>query len=328
MKKTAWAPVNLALIKYWGKTDDKLRLPANSSFSINLSNLFTITTVEFSSVYKRDYVIIDGEKKEKAIERVRQHLDLIRKLSGKNFFAKVVSQNNFPQGTGIASSASGFAALTLAATKALNLNLSEKELSIIARLGSGSAGRSIPDGFVEWKKTDKSDDSFSYSFFSQDYWPQLRVATLILETKEKKVSSTEGHRLAPTSPFFSQRIGLIDEKIKQLKESIKKRNFQQFGTIIEQEALEMHAVILTSTPPIFYWSAKTVELIKEIWQWRELELVKIYFTLDAGPNLHLFYLTKDEKKVIRKLQKLIKDTDKIIISKVSRGAHLINNHLS
>lgn len=327
MKKTAWAPVNLALIKYWGKTDDKLRLPANSSFSINLSNLFTITTVEFSPAYKTDEVIIDGEKKEKVIKRARQHLDLIRKLSGKNFFAKVVSQNNFPQGTGIASSASGFAALTLAATKALNLNLSEKELSIIARLGSGSASRSIPNGFVEWKKGDKSDDSFSYSVFSQDYWPQLQVATLILETKEKKVSSTEGHQLAPTSPFFIQRIGLIDEKIKRLKESIYRKDFESFGTIVEQEALEMNAIMLTSKPPLLYWSPITVKLIKEIWRWRELESFKIYFTLDAGPNLHLFYLIKDEEKVIKKLQKLIKDNKKIIINKVSQGTHLINDHL-
>jgi diphosphomevalonate decarboxylase len=133
--------------------------------------------------------------------------------------------------------------------------------------------------------------------------------------------------LAPTSPFFNRRIKLIDKKIKQLKESIKKRNFKLFGSIIEQEALEMHAVMLTSTPPILYWSAKTVELIKEIWQWRELELIKICFTLDAGPNLHLFYLTEDEEKVIKKLQKLIKDNKKIIISKVSKGAHLIDDHL-
>jgi diphosphomevalonate decarboxylase len=324
MKKTAWAPVNLALIKYWGRINDKLRLPANSSLSVNLSNLFTITTVEFSPAYKRDEVIIDGEKKEKAVERVRQHLDLIRKLSGKNFFAKVISQNNFPKGTGIASSASGFAALTLAATKALNLNLSEKELSIIARLGSGSASRSIPDGFVEWKKGDKSEDSFSYSVFSQNHWPQLRIATLILETKEKKVSSTEGHRLAPTSPFFNRRIKLIDKKIKQLKESIKKRNFQLFGSIIEQEALEMHAIMLTSQSPLMYWSTATLDLMKRVWHLRQSG-VKIYFTLDAGPNLHLFYLENESENVVKRLKH--RKINRIVINKIARGARLVNNQL-
>src|SRR3989339_299984 len=152
MKATAVAPTNIAFIKYWGKKDEELRLPANGSISMNLSDLTTTTTVEFSQQYVEDSVIINDGIDESQSTRVIKHLDLIRKKADLKLKAKVVSVNNFPDGTGLSSSASGFAALTLAATKATGLNLDEKELSILARQGSGSACRSISDGFVEWNK--------------------------------------------------------------------------------------------------------------------------------------------------------------------------------
>ena len=155
MKATAVAPSNIAFIKYWGKKDGGLRLPENGSISMNLSNLLTTTTVEFSSALKDDDFELEGIRyandSEKSL-RVIKHLDRIRKLGGIDSYAKVVSSNNFPSGTGLSSSASGLAALTVAAAAAASLALSEKELSILARKGSGSACRSIPDGFVETVK--------------------------------------------------------------------------------------------------------------------------------------------------------------------------------
>jgi len=160
MKATAKAPANIASIKYWGRKDEKLRLPANDSISMNLSEVFTITTVEFSESYKKDEVKLVGKKLDRKEEkRIIDHLDRVRNLAKIKTFAKVVTKNNFPTGTGIASSASGFAALTVAAVKASGLEFSERQLSILARQGSGSACRSIPDGFVELKSGSSSDSS-------------------------------------------------------------------------------------------------------------------------------------------------------------------------
>jgi len=147
MKATAIAPSNIAFTKYWGRKDEILRLPENGSISMCLSNLLTTTTVEFSPNYTKDEITINGGGlEENEAERIIKHLDRVRKLANTNHKAKMVSNNNFPSGTGLSSSASGFAALSLAASKAAGLDLNEKDLSILARLGSGSACRSIPSG--------------------------------------------------------------------------------------------------------------------------------------------------------------------------------------
>ncbi|MCG2691595.1 diphosphomevalonate decarboxylase [Microgenomates group bacterium] len=190
MKATAFAPVNVALIKYWGKRDEKLRLPVNSSLSVNLTKMGTVTTVEW----------IKGLKQDGADERMIRHLDRIRGLAQINLSAKVVTENNFPAGAGLSSSASGLAALTLAGTAAAGLKLNEKELSRLARLGSGSACRSIPDGWVEWVRGNDQ-TSYAKTIFPADYW-DLRVLVVILSQQEKKVSSTDGQALAKTSAFF------------------------------------------------------------------------------------------------------------------------------
>lgn len=323
MKATAWAPVNLALIKYWGKKDKDLNLPWNSSISVNLSSLYTITTVEFSKKYRRDTVIIDGEKKKNEVDRVIQHIERIRSQVDTEDRVKIVTRNNFPKGTGIASSASGFAALTLAATSALNLKLSEKDLSTLARLGSGSACRSIPSGFVEWKKGDKN-NSYAKTIFSKDHW-SIRIATIILDEQPKEISSTQGHLLALSNPFFKVRLKNINKKIIALKQAIKNKDFINFGKIIEQETLEMHAIMMTSNPPLLYFSGNTVFFIKKIFLLRKKRL-PVFFTLDAGPNLHLFFLSKNEKQ-IKKVLDEDKNIKKYYISEVATGAHLVSDHL-
>ena len=160
MKATAIAPSNIAFTKYWGKIDQALRIPENGSISMTLSNLLTTTTIEFSDSYEKDEITVnDIRQEEKSVLRIIKHLDHIRNVANRKEKARVVSFNDFPSGTGLSSSASGFAALTVAACCALDLKLSEKELSILARLGSGSACRSIPSGFVEWQSGDTNETS-------------------------------------------------------------------------------------------------------------------------------------------------------------------------
>lgn len=321
MKAVATAPANIAFIKFWGKKDESLRLPANGSISMNLSEVNTRTSVEFSIDYKTDYVEIDGNVSEgKELERVIRHLDLIRSEAGINFKAKVVSKNNFPKGTGIASSASGFAALTMAASKALNLKLSEKKLSVLARLGSGSACRSIPDGFVQWKEGRSSESSYAYSIYPPDYW-KIRDVIALVGDVSKKVSSTEGHTRVESSPFFKARLLSINHKIKEIKHALKTKNFTKFGEIIEEEAINMHSVMMTSCPPLFYWTAKTFEIIQAIGDWRE-EGLEAYFTIDAGPNVHVICLEKDVDMVKRRLLQ-IKGIKNIIVNKPSFGARIV-----
>lgn len=322
MKATAKAPANIAFIKYWGKNDEELRLPANSSISMNLSNAATITTVEFSPRYSADEIRLGNQKmRQSEATRVSKHLERIRKLAKNKLFAKVVSQNNFPQKTGIASSASGFAALTLAAAGALNLELSEKELSILARIGSGSAARSIPDGFVEWKAGKTSGDSYAHSLYNEKFW-DLRDIILVTSEEGKKVSSTKGHENAASSVFFKTRLKNLPDKIRKIKNALRKKDIKSFGEIVEQEAIELHVIMMTQNPPLFYWNSATIDIIRQVLQWRE-EGLPIYFTLDAGPNVHLICEGKEEKEVFKKVKGL-SYVKNIIINSPTKGARIID----
>ena len=324
MKATAKAPANIALIKYWGKTDEILRLPQNSSISMNLDGLSTTTTVDFDEKYAADEIIYNGKSKPKQAGRIAKHLDLIRKIAQTRLKAKVVTANNFPAASGIASSASGFAALTVAACGALGMDISEKELSIIARQGSGSAGRSIPDGFAEWHKGDSSETSFAESLHPAGYWNIIDVVAIISD-EEKTVSSTRGQTLANSSHFFAARLENIEKKIQEIKKSLSNRDFARFGRIIEAEALELQAIAITSSPALIYWQPKTLEMIKKIYKWREQGL-EAYFTEDAGPNLHIFVENKNRDALIGKLNGF-EGIKKITINRPSEGTKLSDNHL-
>ena len=318
MKVTVVAPSNVAFIKYWGKKDEDLKIPANGSISMNLSNLLTTTTVEFSSDFKEDSVTINNENDLKQSAKVIKHLDLIRKKANIGLRAKVVSTNNFPDGTGLSSSASGFAALTMAGAKAAGLNLQESELSILARLGSGSACRSIPDGFVEWV------GEGAKSLYPPSYWPIVDIVAII--SKEKKdISSTNGQKLARTSPFFTTRLNNINEKINRFKKSLETRNFTEFGELVENEALELHAIMLTSTPSLIYWQPETIILMKLVKKWRN-EGLEVYFTVNTGQDIHIIVEEKNTKELVKKL-KNIKEVKKIIVNQPSVGARLTEKHL-
>lgn len=324
MKATAIAPANIAFIKYWGRKDEVLRLPTNGSISMNLSNLLTATTVEFSPDYKVDSVIINGKQEDLAESKVVKHLDRIRKFANIIDKAKVVSENNFPMSTGLSSSASGFAALTIAGAKAAGLTLSEKELSILARQGSGSACRSIPDGFVEWLDGDTSETSYAVSLFPPEYWDIVDIVAIVSIGK-KEVSTTEGQKLFSTSPFYSPRLGHIKEKIERIKTFIKEKNFLAFGELIEAEALELHAIMLTSLPSLIYLLPETLRLMRLVKVWRSHGL-PVYFTISTGQNIHLMCEKKDTEQVVAKL-KAVEDVKQIIVNTPAKGARLISEHL-
>lgn len=325
MKATAKAPANIAFIKYWGKKNEKLRLPVNSSVSMNLSAAFTLTTVEFSASYKTDEIYFGQQKMDREeAKRVMKHLDRIRQLAKAIMKAKVVTKNSFPKNTGIASSASGFAALTLAAASALNLKLSEKELSILARMGSGSAARSIPDGFVQWKAGKTSDDSYAYCLYGQNHW-DLRDIIVIVSTERKKTSSTAGHENAASSIFFQTRLKNLPHKIKNLKNALKKKDIKSFGEVVEQEAIELHMIMMTQKPPLFYWNSATLDIIQKVQQWR-MQGIEVYFTLDAGPNVHLICEKTQEKAVLQKIKSL-NSVENVIINTPAVGVRLTDKHL-
>lgn len=323
MKITAIAPSNIAFIKYWGKKDEKLRLPANGSISVNLSNLTTTTTVEIRKDLKEDKVIINGREDYKKAERVIKHLDKVRKIAKISLKAKVVSQNNFPTASGLASSASGFAALTFASTKAAGLNLSEKELSILARQGSGSACRSIPDGFSEWLDGDINKTSYAVSIYPPNYW-NLVFVIVLSGNEEKTVLTTEGMKRMQSNPFYSIRLSHLKNKIKLVKKFLKEKDFINLGEIIESEALELHAMALTSSPPIIYWQPNTIKTMKLVQQIRK-SYFPTYFTIDSGPHVCIIC----EEKNLKNLLKNLKDNKitNFIVNKPSIGARLINTHL-
>ncbi len=298
---SAAAHPNIAFIKYWGNRDDDLRLPANGSLSMNLAPLETRTTVSFDTDLTEDSLLLNGQIADgPALERVRYCLDRFRNLARVKTFARVVSTNSFPTGTGIASSASAFAALTLAAATSLGLELPEKTLSQIARTGSGSASRSIPAGFVEWDPAGESSHAFSIA--RPDHWDLVDLVLLISQ-EHKKVVSSDGHRLADSSPLQRARVVDTPRRLDICRKALLEKDFQVFAEIVEQDCNLMHSVMMTSDPPLYYWQPGTIEIMIAVQQWRR-EGLQVCFTIDAGPNVHLICPAEDLERVKRKLGSL------------------------
>lgn len=325
MKATAIAPANIAFIKYWGKADEELRLPLNTSISMNLSGAHTTTTVEFSDELKADDIrLVDGQFSETEKKRISKHLGRIRDRAKIRTFAKVVTQNSFPKSTGIASSASGFAALTVAGCASAVIALSEKELTVLARLGSGSACRSIPDGFVQWDAAGQSDDSYAHSLYAAEYW-DIRDILVIVATEEKKVGSSGGMEGVHTSPHFAARLAVIPQRIRRLADALVKKDFTALGTVIEEDCLDMHRVMQTQSPPLNYWTEATKRIMEAVVGWRSMGL-PVYYTIDAGPNVHLICETKDEERVVKSV-KAMKGIKEVIVNRPAEGTHLVEEHL-
>jgi len=319
---TALAHPNIAFIKYWGNHDNDLRLPSTGSISINLDGLFTRTTVAFSAALKVDSLHISNRPVTgPGLERVRQLLDLVRELAGVNERAEVLSENNFPSGTGIASSASAFAALALAASKAAGLDLDEVQLSRLARRGSGSASRSIPGGFVEWYMGDDDSDSYAESIAPPEHW-DLVDCVAIVSKEHKKTGSAAGHPLAPTSPLQAARVADAPRRLDLCRRAILEHDFEALAAIVELDSDMMHAVMMTSSPGLFYWKPASVKVMEAVREWRKGG-IPVCYTVDAGPNIHVVCPREQADSVERRVRELPGVQD-VLVAGVGGPARIIS----
>jgi len=325
-KATAVACSNIAFVKYWGKRDEALRLPLHPSLSMALSRATTTTTVAFDPGLPRDEVLIDGwAAPPSARLRVVRHLDRIRLMAGTEQRARVASRNSFPPDAGIASSASGFAALTVAATKAAGVELTTRALSSLARLGSGSAARSIPGGFSEWHADTEHEGSSAEQIAPPEHWANLRDIVAVLEREPKSVGSTEAMALARSSPHFETRLALIPGRLERARQAILDRDLTALGEASEEEAIELHLITMTSRPPIFYWRPETLAFIHRVLAWRS-EGLEVYFTIDAGPNVHLLCEQESAGPIVAALEAM-GEVQQIIVNAPGPGAHTCSEHL-
>jgi len=303
MKAAAIAHPNIAFIKYWGIRDEERKLPSNDSISMNIGCLSTRTSVAYDPQLTSDTLTLNGERVEgEPLSRVSQFLDRIRKMAGANLYAHIDSENNFPIGAGIASSASAFAALALAGTAGLGLNLSEEALSRLARFGSGSACRSVPGGFVEWRTNEDTGESYAFSIASKNHWALVDLVA-ILSDQHKQVGSEAGMLGADTSPLQAARIQDAPRRLELCRSAILNRDFDALAQVTEQDSNLMHAVMMTSHPPLFYWHPQSLAIMLSVRDWRA-EGIPVTYTLDAGPNVHVICLQEAMPEVLSRLRQI------------------------
>ncbi len=283
---SARAGANFALIKYWGKRDAALNLPDVGSISLTLDALHTETTVRFDPALGADELVLDGEPAPDRAPRISTFLDVVRDRAGVRGFARVETANNFPTAAGLASSASGFAALTVAAAAALGQDWDERKLSELARIGSGSAARSIFGGFVEMKRGRYAtgSDSVAKPLAEPRHWP-LQVAVAITTRAAKDVGSTEGmQRTADTSPFYRAWVEHQEADLDEARAAIMDKDFERLAQVSEGSALAMHGLAMSARSGLLYFNATTMECLHRIRALRA-DGVPVFFTVDAGPQV-------------------------------------------
>lgn len=323
-KQTKWvrAFTNIAFIKYWGKADEELMLPMNNSLSLTLDAFYTDTKVIFDEKLAQDELYIDGKlQDEKSLNKAKVILDLVRKQAGILDFAKIESINHVPTAAGLASSASGLAALAGAASLAAGLNLSPTDLSRLARRGSGSASRSIYGGFAEWEKGTSDTDSYAVPVDDADW--DIGMIFIIVDDKRKDISSTEGmRRVVETSPYYEGWVTSTAEDLKEIKVAIAERNFEKVGQIAESSALKMHALNLSAQPPFNYWSPDSIVAMRKVEELRALGY-PVYLTMDAGPNVKLI-CQKSQMPAIHDF--LLKDyrPDQLVLAHPGPGIQILD----
>ncbi len=312
--KITWhSPSNLAIIKYWGKYGNQL--PKNASISLTLTNAVSKTSVEYSGRQSYDGEIdvdffFEGRENphfksriQKYLASIKEHVPFVEQL---HFDIK--SENTFPHSSGIASSASAMSALALCICsiehelfKSLEDNNDyERKASFLSRLGSGSASRSIFDSWAVWGKTgDVEGSSDEYAIGVKDkvhpIFHTLQDDIFILSKKEKAVSSSAGHQLMDTNPYAKIRYSEARRQMFYLMEALRNGDMERFGHIAEQEAMSLHALMMVSNPSYVLMEPNTIEMIKKIRTYRKDSNIPVYFSLDAGPNIHLLYREEDKE---------------------------------
>lgn len=315
MKIRAKANANIALIKYWGKENEELIIPKNNSISLTLDALYTITEVEFNDNNSDVFYLDDKLQGDMEHEKISKYIDIFRKLSGINKYVNVYSFNNVPTAAGLASSASGYAAMALALNSLFQLNLPKEEVSKLARRGSGSASRSIFGGIVEWEKGFDNDSSKAIKLDDANW--DIAMIILVLNGNKKSISSREAMRKTmETSPLYYSHVNHISNDIKAIKEGIANKDLQRIGEIAEHNAMRMHATMLSSNPPIMYFEEKSIKAINKVKELREKGYLA-YYTMDAGPNVKIL-CKKSEVDLI--MNELVDEFDNIIISGVGQDA--------
>ncbi|MCD8877897.1 diphosphomevalonate decarboxylase [Staphylococcus kloosii] len=315
----ARAHTNIALIKYWGKADEQLILPMNNSLSVSLERFYTETKVTFDETYTEDKLVLNGvEVDDKESAKIRKYMDVVRAKSNTSMFAYIESDNYVPTAAGLASSASAYAALAAACNEALQLNYGKRELSKLARRGSGSASRSIFGGFVEWEKGYDDDSSYSFPIDANNWEDDLAMIFVVINNKSKKVSSRAGMSLTrDTSRFYQYWLDHVDEDIANVKTAIAHKDFVGMGEIIEANGLRMHATNLGAQPPFSYLVADSYQAMEIVHQCREAGH-PCYFTMDAGPNVKILVEKTHKQYVVEQLESYF-GQDKIIASDITRS---------
>ncbi|RMC39965.1 diphosphomevalonate decarboxylase [Lactobacillus sp. ESL0236] len=295
MNKTARAHTNIALIKYWGKADSKNKLPLMSSLSMTLDQFFTDTRITVSE--KNEFVLNGVQQAVKDYQRVFTYLKILQKKFGVSDNLRVESTNHVPTAAGLASSSSAFAAMAGAFCACYNIQLSKRDLSKIARLGSGSASRSIYGGFAIWQKGFDHDSSYAYAL---DETPTMDLHLLAIELNPnpKKLSSTAGMLQAQTSPFFIPWIKRNEQELSAMVAAIKAQDFSALGQLAELNANEMHAINLTANPGFSYFEPDTIHAIHLVQQLRASG-IECYYTIDAGPNVKILTQLKNVKEIVK-----------------------------
>lgn len=321
-RATARAGANIALVKYWGKRDQRLNLPAAGSLSITLAGLETITTVTVDPALSSDRLILGGT--EQAPGRVGEVLDLLRERSGKREFCRVDSRNNFPTGAGLASSASGFAALVVAAARVFGYDPAPAELSELARRGSGSAARSIFGGFVVMDPGTRADgfDATARPLLAPEDWP-LEIVVAVTDPGAKDVGSREGMtRTARTSPYHRAWVDSVPADLRRAEVAVVERDFDALAEVAEHSALKMHGSMLAARPGLVYWNPATVACLHRIRALRAAG-TGVFFTIDAGPQVKAVCRPDDACAVADALR-AIEGVSDVVRSPLGSGAEVVD----
>ncbi len=323
-RAVAEADTNIALVKYWGKRDERLNLPAVGSLSLTLAGLSTRTEVIFDAMLEADMLVLNGvAERGRTVDKVSRFLDLVRARAGSMARARVTSANNFPTAAGLASSASAFAALALATTSAAGLSLSASELSVLARRGSGSAARSIFGGFAQMEKGERADgeDAFAAPVEGID---DVRMVIAVASEGPKETLSTDGMRhTAETSPYFAAWVESNQRDLSDARRALAEKDLAKLGEVTERSCLTMHASAMAARPAVLYFRGVTVDGYRAI---RELRSggVPAWFTCDAGPHPKALTDAASAETVAKRLSE-VPGVLRTIICAPGAGARLVGD---
>lgn len=337
MKATVKSPANIAFIKYWGRLDHDIYLPLSTTNSMNLSECYATTTIEFHDSFQQDSVtILDQNDKENEIDLTKGHknimlkktLDRVREKSEVDLNAKIVSKLSFPLGTGIASSAAGLSAFVVAAYEAVDcssVSQDPQELSREVRLsGSPSAARSVMDGFTELLFGETHETSYVREIADENHWDIYDI-TVVVNSAEKKISSSQGHEGASSSPFYNARIEYLKGIPEKVRTAILDKDFSTLAKFSQADAINMHGVMMTQDPAAIYFNAGSFEVITKVLELQD-QGMEVFFTFDAGANPHLIVTEKDKKALIDIINSL-NLVEFYIENKPAKGTQIIDSHL-